>query len=79
MPIDIRLTAIPAPAGGPLAVHLAAVAGGADDGEDIVVAVQGAETAGLDPYLGGPAADVLAACDATGKAGDVTPGGDPGR
>ena len=47
--------------------------GGADDGEDIVVAVQGAETAGLDPYLGGPAADVLAACDATGKAGDVTP------
>jgi leucyl aminopeptidase len=73
LPIDIRLTAIPAPAGGPLAVHLAAVAGGADDGEDIVVAVQGAETAGLDPYLGGPAADVLAACDATGKAGDVTP------
>ena len=47
--------------------------GGADDGEDIVVAVQGAETAGLDPYLGGPAADVLAACDATGRAGDVTP------
>jgi hypothetical protein len=38
-----------------------------------VVAVQGAETAGLDPYLGGPAADVLAACDATGKAGEVTP------
>jgi leucyl aminopeptidase len=73
LPIDIRLTAIPAPAGGPLAAHLAAVTGGADDGEDIVVAVQGAETAGLDPYLGGPAADVLAACDATGKAGDVTP------
>ena len=45
---------------------------GADD-EDIAVAVQGAETAGLDPYLGGPAADVLAACGATGKAGDVTP------
>jgi leucyl aminopeptidase len=73
LPTDIRLTAIPAPAGGPLAAHLAAVTGGADDGEDIVVAVQGAETAGLDPYLGGPAADVLAACDATGKAGDVTP------
>jgi leucyl aminopeptidase len=73
LPIDIRLTAIPAPAGGPLAAHLAAVTGGADDGEDIVVAIQGAETAGLDPYLGGPAADVLAACDATGKAGDVTP------
>ena len=45
---------------------------GADD-EDIAVAVQGAETAGLDPYLGGPTADVLAACGATGKAGDVTP------
>ncbi len=49
------------------------MAGEADDGEDIVVAVQGAETAGLDPYLGGPAADVLAACDATGKAGEITP------
>jgi leucyl aminopeptidase len=73
LPIAIRLTAIPAPAGGPLAAHLAAVIGGADDGEDIVVAVQGAETAGLDPYLGGPADDVLAACDATGKAGDITP------
>jgi leucyl aminopeptidase len=72
LPIDIRLTAIPAPAGGPLAAYLAAVTGGADD-EDIAVAVQGAETAGLDPYLGGPAADVLAACGATGKAGDVTP------
>jgi leucyl aminopeptidase len=63
LPIDIRLTAIPAPAGGPLAAHLAAVTGGADD-EDIAVAVQGAETAGLDPYLGGPVADVLAACGA---------------
>jgi leucyl aminopeptidase len=73
LPIDIRLTAIPAPAGGPLAAHLAAVTGGADDGEDIAVAVQGAEAAGLDPYLGGPVADVLAACGATGKAGDVTP------
>jgi leucyl aminopeptidase len=73
LPIDIQLTAIPAPAGGPLDAHLAALADGADDREDIVVAVQGAETAGLDPYLGGPAAEVLAACDATGKAGDVTP------
>ena len=73
MPIDIRLTAIPAPAGVSLAAHLAAVTGAAEDGADIVVAVQGAEAAGLDPYLGGPAADVLAACDATGKAGEVTP------
>ncbi len=45
----------------------------AGDGEDIAVAVQGAETAGLDPYLGGPAADVLAACGATGKADEVIP------
>ena len=70
MPIDIRLTALPAPAGVSLAAHLAEVAG---DGEDIAVAFQGAETAGLDPYLGGPAADVLAACGATGEAGEVTP------
>jgi leucyl aminopeptidase len=73
LPIDIRLTAIPAPAGVSLAAHLAAAAGDADDGADIAVAVQGAETAGLDPYLGSPVADVLAACDATGKAGEVTP------
>jgi leucyl aminopeptidase len=73
LPIDIRLTAIPAPAGVSLADRLAAVAGVAGDGADIAVAVQGAHTAGLDPYLGGPAADVLAACDATGKAGEVTP------
>jgi leucyl aminopeptidase len=73
LPIDIRLTAIPAPVGGPLDAHLAALADGADDGEDIVVAVQGAENAGLDPYLGGPAAEVLAACDATGTAGEVIP------
>jgi leucyl aminopeptidase len=72
LPIDIRLTAVPAPAGTPLAAHLAAVTDGTAD-EDIAVAVQGAETAGLDPYLGGPAAEVLAACDATGKAGEVTP------
>jgi leucyl aminopeptidase len=73
LPIDIQLTAIPAPAGVSLAARLAAAAGDADDGADIAVAVQDAETAGLDPYLGSPAADVLATCDATGKAGEVTP------
>lgn len=73
MPIDIQLTALPAPAGVALAAHLTAEAGEAGDGEDIAVAVQGAETAGLDPYLGGPAADVLAVCGATGKAGEVIP------
>jgi len=70
LPIDIRLTTLPAPAGVALAAHLTAVAG---DGEDIAVAVQGAETAGLDSYLGSPAAGVLAACGATGKAGEVIP------
>ncbi len=82
MPIDIRLTAAPAPADIPLAAHLATLTGGA--GADIVAAVQGAETAGLDPYLGGPVADVLAACQATGASGEVTPmaiwpGGQPHR
>jgi leucyl aminopeptidase len=73
LPIDIRLTAIPAPAGVSLAAHLAAMTSEADDGADVAIAVQGAETAALDPYLGGPVADVLAACDATGKAGEVIP------
>jgi leucyl aminopeptidase len=73
LPVDTRLTAFPAPAGFSLAAHLAAVTGEAGDGADIAVAVQGAETAGLDPYVGSPVADVLAACDATGKAGEVTP------
>jgi leucyl aminopeptidase len=84
LPIDTRLTAAPAPTGIPLAAHLAMLAGAAGDGADLVVAVQGAETAGLDSYLGGRAADVLAACEATGKAGEVTPvaiwlGGKPHR
>jgi leucyl aminopeptidase len=72
LPIDIRLTAIPAPGGISLAAHLAAVTDEAD-GEDIVVAVQRAETAGLDPYLGGPVADVLAASEASSEAGAVAP------
>jgi len=71
LPIDIQLTAIPAPADTPLAAYVSEADGLADAGEDIVVAVQGAGEAGLDPYLGGPAADVLAACAASGGAGDV--------
>jgi leucyl aminopeptidase len=71
LPIDIRLTAIPAPADTPLASFFTTAASGAEGAEDIAVAVQGAGTAGLDPHLGGPAADVLAACEATGDAGDV--------
>ena len=72
MPIDIRLTAIPAPGSISLAAHLAATTGEAD-GEDIVVAVQGAETAGLDPYLGGPVAGVLAASEASSEAAAIAP------
>ena len=72
MPIDIQLTAIPAPADAPLASYVGAATDEAGRGEDIAVAVQDAETAGLDPYLGGPAADMLTACAATGDAGDLT-------
>jgi leucyl aminopeptidase len=71
LPIDIRLTAIPAPADTPLGSYITTAAGEPDAGEDIAVAVGDASTAGLDPYLGGAAAGVLAACDATDDAGAV--------
>jgi leucyl aminopeptidase len=71
LPIDIQLTAIPAPADTPLAAYVSEAASMAGGGEDIVVAVQGADEAGLEPYLGGPVADVLTACAASGGAGDV--------
>jgi leucyl aminopeptidase len=71
LPIDIRLTTIRAPADTPLAAHVAAAGGPEGGGADLVVPVQGAEEAGLEPYLGVPAADVIAACGATGDAGDV--------
>jgi leucyl aminopeptidase len=72
LPIDIQLTAIPASADTPLAAYLGGDADeDSEDGEDIAVAVQGADVAGLEPYLGGPAADVLAACQAGDDAGDV--------
>jgi Cytosol aminopeptidase family, N-terminal domain len=70
LPIDIQLTAIPAPADAPLAEYFSD-ASTAEDGEDIAVAVQDAGAAGLEPYLGGPSADVLAACQASGDAGDI--------
>jgi leucyl aminopeptidase len=71
LPIDIRLTAIPAPADTALAAYVGEADGPAEGGEDIAVAIQGAGEAGLEPYLGGPAADVLAACAASGGAGDI--------
>ena len=49
----------------------------------VVVPVQGAESAGIDSYLGAPAAEVIARCEAGNNAGDLTslvigPGGGPG-
>jgi len=38
----------------------------------IVVPVQDADAAGIDTYLGAPAAEVIARCEATGDAGDLT-------
>jgi leucyl aminopeptidase len=84
LPIDTRLTAIAAPGSRPLAGYLARLdsAVHATPGP-IVVPVQGAESAGIDSYLGAPAAEVIARCEATGNAGDLTsavigPGGGPG-
>jgi leucyl aminopeptidase len=70
LPIDIRLTAVPTSGDTPLAESLAA-ASGQDGPEDLAVPVQGAQEAGLDARLSTPVADVIAACEATGRAGDV--------
>jgi leucyl aminopeptidase len=84
LPIDTRLTAVATPGPRPLADYLAGLDGGAQPMPGpVVVPVQGAESAGIDPYLGAPAADVIARCEATGNAGDLTsvgigPGGGPG-
>lgn len=72
MPIDTRLTAAVAVGPQPLASYLAAVANGVHEAPDlIVVPVQGAESAGIDDYLGAPAAEVMARCEAGGNAGDL--------
>jgi leucyl aminopeptidase len=84
LPIATRLTAIATPGPRPLADYLAGLDGGAPGSPGpFVVPVQGVESAGIDSYLGAPAADVLARCEATGNAGDLTgvvigPGGGPG-
>jgi leucyl aminopeptidase len=87
LPIDTQLIAVATHGPRPLAGYLAGpdgrargVAGAAGP---IVVPVQGAESAGIDSYLGAPAADVIARCEATGNAGDLTSavigaGGGPG-
>jgi leucyl aminopeptidase len=73
LPIDTRLTAVVTLGPQPLATYLAGLGGGVDGATGpIVLPVQGAETAGIDSYLGAPAAEVIARCEATGKAGDLS-------
>ena len=76
MPIDTQLIAVATRGPRPLASYLAGLDGGGPGGTGapgpIVVPVQGAEAAGIDSYLGAPAADVIARCEATGQAGDLT-------
>ena len=76
MPIPTRLTTVVTAGPWPLAGYLAGLDRGAHGTADapglIVVPVQGADSAGLDSYLGAPAADVIARCEATGNAGDLS-------
>jgi leucyl aminopeptidase len=76
LPIDTQLIAVATHGPRPLASYLAGLDGGGPGGAGapvpIVVPVQGAEAAGIDSYLGAPAADVIARCEATGQAGDLT-------
>jgi leucyl aminopeptidase len=72
LPIDIRLTAVAASGPQPLAQYLtAAQAGDREIPDLIVVPVQGAEAAGMDTFLGGPAARVIARSEASGDAGEI--------
>jgi leucyl aminopeptidase len=76
LPIDTQLIAVASHGPRPLAGYLAGpdgrAQGAAGAAGPIVVPVQGAESAGIDSYLGAPAADVIARCEATGGAGDLT-------
>ena len=73
MPIDTRLTAVAIPGPRPLADYLAGLDGGIQPMPGpVVVSVQGAESAGIDSYLGAPAAEVIARCEAGNNAGDLT-------
>ncbi|HEX7266403.1 MAG TPA: M17 family peptidase N-terminal domain-containing protein, partial [Streptosporangiaceae bacterium] len=84
MPIDTRLTAVALPGPRPLADYLAGLDAGIQPMPGpVVVPLPGAESAGIDSYLGAPAAEVIARCEAGGNAGDLTsvvigPGGGPG-
>ena len=76
MPIQTRLTTVVTVGPRPLAGYLAGLGSAAHGTTSashapgpIVVPVQGADSAGIDSYLGAPAADVIARCEATGGAG----------
>jgi leucyl aminopeptidase len=76
LPIQTRLTTVVTVGPRPLAGYLAGLGNGAygaaGEPGPIVVPVQGADAAGIDTYLGAPAAEVIARCEATGDAGDLT-------
>jgi leucyl aminopeptidase len=87
LPIDTQLIEVATHGPRPLADYLAGpdghAAGATGAPGPVVVPVQGAEAAGIDSYLGAPAAEVIARCEATGDAGDLTSavigaGGGPG-
>src|SRR5262249_43651560 len=73
LPIPTRLTTVVTAGPRPLAGYLAGLDRGAHETAGapglIVVPVQGADSAGLDSYLGAPAADVIARSEAAGAAG----------
>jgi len=87
LPIDTQLIAIATQGPRSLAGYLAGPGSGAQGATGapwpIVVPVQGAGSAGIDSYLGAPAAEVIARSEATGQAGDLSSavigaGGAPG-
>jgi leucyl aminopeptidase len=73
LPIQARLTTVVTAGPRPLAGYLAGLGNGAHrPAGPIVVPVQGADAAGIGSYLGAPAAEVIARCEASGGAGDLT-------
>jgi leucyl aminopeptidase len=74
LPIDLRLSAVPAGGEAPLVSQLAASRSGEHGGDDLVVPAPAPDVGAgeLDRYLGMPAAELAAACGATRGAGDVS-------
>jgi leucyl aminopeptidase len=78
LPIDTRLTAIPAAGPQPLASYLAGPGTGQVAADLIVVPAQDLASAGIDSYLGVPAAQLAAHGEAACAAGEFS-SGVPGR